>query len=98
MGGFREQEVSSAYAVALALVVRGIPQALYVAATASSSASRAGRSRWRRSWPGATCHSVRAGVVELAWRIEALSPQAKGRVERLWGTFQDRLSRSCAGG
>ena len=24
-------------------------------------------------------------------RIDALSPQAKGRVERLWGTFQDRL-------
>ena len=23
--------------------------------------------------------------------ITALSPQAKGRVERLWGTFQDRL-------
>jgi hypothetical protein len=25
-------------------------------------------------------------------RIDALSPQAKGRVERLWGTAQDRLS------
>ena len=24
--------------------------------------------------------------------IAALSPQAKGRIERLWGTFQDRLA------
>src|SRR2546422_8743337 len=24
--------------------------------------------------------------------IHALSPQAKGRIERLWGTFQDRLA------
>ena len=23
--------------------------------------------------------------------IKAYSPQAKGRIERLWGTFQDRL-------
>lgn len=23
--------------------------------------------------------------------IKALTPQAKGRIERLWGTFQDRL-------
>ncbi|GAI13691.1 unnamed protein product, partial [marine sediment metagenome] len=35
--------------------------------------------------------------LDACWRnlgiisITSLSPQAKGRIERLWGTFQDRL-------
>lgn len=92
---FREQEDAHGYLLWLAQVVHthGLPHALYVDRHSiherhptdplALSADLAGGSR--------TTQFGRA-VAELGITlIRARSPQAKGRVERLWGTFQDRL-------
>ena len=95
---FREQEDAHGYLLWLEQVIRrqGIPQALYVdrhsiherrtqdpLALAEEVVGTEG---------GRTTQFGRA-VAELGITlIRAQSPQAKGRVERLWGTLQDRLS------
>lgn len=92
---FRAQEDAQGYLRVLRTVLqtKGIPQAIY--------RDRHGifARREREPW---TLAEERAGervptqvgraLAELGIQsIAAHSPQAKGRIERLWGTFQDRL-------
>lgn len=47
---------------------------------------------WRKNWPASSSPHKRA-LDELGIEIiVARSPQAKGRIERTWRTFQDRLT------
>jgi transposase len=94
-GVFRAQEDAHGYLLLLRAVVlaRGIPLALYV--------DRHGILQKRAREPltieeelagGRLPTQVGRALEELGIRpIFALSPQAKGRVERLWGTLQGRL-------
>ena len=98
---FRAQEDAAGYMTWLRRVVetKGIPLALYVDRHGIFQRSRGARGRTQEPL---TLEEERAGgplptqfgrvLEELGIRvIHARSPQAKGRVERLWGTFQDRL-------
>jgi hypothetical protein len=92
---FREQEDAAGYMLWLRRVVEteGLPVALYV--------DRHGIFRRSPREPLTLEEELAGGplptqfgrvLAELGIRlIQARSPQAKGRVERLWGTFQDRL-------
>ena len=92
---FREQEDAAGYLLWLRRVAetRGVPVALYV--------DRHGVFRRQKHAPltveeelagGPLPTQVGRALAELGIRvIHALSPQAKGRVERLFGTLQDRL-------
>ena len=63
-------------------------------ATATARLPRRTRARAPRTEPGSpgSLSQVGRALVELGiGSIVAGSPQAKGRIERLWGTFQDRL-------
>lgn len=92
---FREQEDTHGYLLWLAQVVRryGIPQALYVDRHSIHErhshdppvlAAEMGTGDWTTQFGRALAE---LGIA----RITARSPQAKGRVERLWGTLQGRL-------
>lgn len=92
---FREQEDAHGYLLWLEQVVRrcGIPQALYLdrhsiherhAHDPPALAAQMSGGDWTTQFGRALAE---LGIT----RIPARSPQAKGRVERLWGTFQDRL-------
>jgi len=90
------QEDATGYLLWLRRVVetKGIPGALYV--------DRHGIFQRRKNTPLTLEEELAGGPLppqvgrvleELGIRlIPAMSPQAKGRVERLWGTFQDRLA------
>ena len=88
---FRDQEDTAAYLEILQLTItaHGLPGALYhdrhsAFAPTSPGPAEAGA-------PGELSQVGRA-LVELGiGSIVARSAQAKGRIERLWGTFQDRL-------
>jgi len=94
---FREQEDAHGYLLWLERVVQtlGIPQALYV--------DRHSIHQRHPTDPLVLMSDLGAlegdrltqfgrAAAELGIRlIHARSPQAKGRIERLWGTFQDRL-------
>ena len=92
---FREQEDAHGYMLWLARVVQtcGVPLALYV--------DRHSIHERRAQDPLTLSEELVGGprttqfgrvLAELGiTHIPARSPQAKGRVERLWGTFQDRL-------
>jgi hypothetical protein len=92
---FRAQEDAHGYLLLLRAIVRtkGIPLALYV--------DRHGIFKQRQRDPLTPEEELAGGrlptqvgrvLEELAIRpIDALSPQAKGRIERLWGTLQGRL-------
>ncbi|HVC39713.1 MAG TPA: ISNCY family transposase [Candidatus Dormibacteraeota bacterium] len=92
---FREQEDAQGYFLALPQVVvtKGVPLALYsdrhgIFVTASKqepSLEEQLSGRRQLTQMGRLLGELQ---VEL---ILARSPQAKGRIERLWGTFQDRL-------
>ena len=94
---FRAQEDASGYFVVLRETIRtrGIPIALYgdrhgiVTNDARPRPLTVNEQLRGHSRPltqvGRALHEL-----GIAW-IPAHSPQAKGRVERLWGTFQDRL-------
>lgn len=92
---FVDQECAAGYLRVLRAVVgdKGIPLSIYMDRHGSL----------RRNQRGATVDEELTGVrkptqvgrvlEELAIEpIYALSPQAKGRVERMWGTLQDRLT------
>jgi hypothetical protein len=93
---FRAQEDAHGYLLWLREVARtkGLPHALYV--------DRHGIFQRRKHEPltlqeelagGPLPTQVGRALGELGvTSIHALSPQAKGRVERLWGTLQDRLA------
>ena len=92
---FRTQEDAQGYMVWLRQVAstQGVPHALYV--------DRHGIFERRKHEPLTLEEELAGGprptqfgrvLAELGiTAIHAQSPQAKGRVERLWGTFQDRL-------
>lgn len=93
---FREQEDAFGYFQLLREVIRrhGIPLAIY--SDHHSIFFRAGTKAWTmeeqlagRQEPTQFGRLLEELDIEL---ILARTPQAKGRVERLWGTFQDRLS------
>ena len=92
---FREQEDAVGYLTVLTQTARayGLPLALYsdrhgifwkssgaIPTLAEQFAGRRSTTQVGRALEAAT----------IAW-VAARSPQAKGRVERLWGTLQDRL-------
>lgn len=89
---FREQEDAAGYLELLHLITQGqgIPQAVYRdrhGAFEPTLARRRGTVDEERG-----LSQVGRALAELDIRsIAAASPQAKGRIERLWGTFQDRL-------
>jgi len=92
---FFPQETSEAYFRVLSGIVqhRGVPGAFY---TDRDSAFVVNLSKNQREWAGAqgripqTQFGRALKELGIEW-IPAYSPQAKGRIERLWGTFQDRL-------
>ncbi len=92
---FREQEDAQGYFMVLRQVVQhhGIPQALYSDQHSIFMVGK-GTPTLEEQLTGKR-HPTQFGRLldELGVRlILARSPQAKGRVERLWGTFQDRLT------
>ncbi len=92
---FREQEDAQGYMEWLwhVLQTEGIPLALYV--DRHGIFQRNPRDRWllEEELAGGPLPTQFGRVLDELGitRIDALSPQAKGRVERLWGTLQDRL-------
>jgi hypothetical protein len=88
---FRDQEDAAAYLEILAATVAryGLPGAVYHDRHGAFAPTTPGR-----LLPGAPAPLSQLGraLAELGiGSIVARSPQAKGRIERLWGTFQDRL-------
>jgi transposase len=92
---FRGQEDAQGYMLWLRQVVEsvGIPQALYVDRHGIFVRSPNEKLTRPEELTGRPVPTQFARVMaELGiTAIHAQSPQAKGRVERLWGTFQDRL-------
>ena len=91
---FVDQECSAAYLRVLLAIVRehGVPWSAYMD---QHSALKRNDPHWTHAEelrgeqdPTQVGRALKALEVEA---IYALSPQAKGRVERLWGTLQDRL-------
>jgi transposase len=93
---FREQEDARGYLEVLRQVVRGngIPLALYVDRHGIFRSNlHPPRSLEQQLQDRPVLTQVGRALQELGIQtIFAMSPQAKGRVERLWGTFQDRLA------
>jgi hypothetical protein len=93
-GHFVEQECAAAYLGVLRTVVteRGVPWSIYMD---QHGALRRNDDHWTLAEElRGTQDPTQVGQALAALAIEAiyaLSPQAKGRVERLWGTLQDRL-------
>jgi transposase len=93
---FREQEDAHGYFLLMRQVVRrhGIPVAIY---SDQHSIFRTTKTALpiEEQLEGDECRPTQFGrlLKELGVTlILARSPQAKGRIERLWGTFQDRLT------
>jgi hypothetical protein len=93
---FREQEDAAGYLELLRRIAlgRGIPLALYVDRHGIFLKSARDPLTAEEELAGGRLPTqVGRALQEPAIRpIYALSPQAKGRVERLWGTLQDRLA------
>jgi transposase len=92
---FREQEDAAGYLEIVRDTVRrhGVPVALYHDRhSIFESAERGTLTLEEQLVDRRTPTQLGRALAELGIRsIAARSPQAKGRVERLWGTFQDRL-------
>jgi len=92
---FREQEDTQGYFLLLRHIVenQGIPQTLYhdchsIFEVAKREPSSLEEQLEGKRWPTQFGRLLQElGITP----ISALSPQAKGRIGRLWGTFQDRL-------
>jgi hypothetical protein len=91
---FFEQETTEAYMTLLKGVIerKGVPGAIY---SDRDSVFRVNNEKQRReAWEQGKRPETQFGRMlkdlGIEW-IEASSPQAKGRIERLWGTLQDRL-------
>lgn len=94
-GSFRAQEDAAGYLAILTATVRahGLPMAVYSDRHTLFVAERARRPTVEEQLAGREPRTQVGRALEAAgigW-IGARSPQAKGRVERLWGTLQDRL-------
>jgi hypothetical protein len=89
---FREQEDGAGYLEILSATIEGhgLPGAIYRDGHSAFAPSSPRRHPPADDDPGLS--QVGRALVELGIdSILAGSPQAKGRIERLWGTFQDRL-------
>lgn len=88
---FRDQEDAAGYLEILRATITGygLPGAIYRDGHSAFAPSRP--SRGERDDDPALSQVGRALVELDIDSILAGSPQAKGRIERLWGTFQDRL-------
>jgi hypothetical protein len=90
---FRDQEDAAGYFTILRDIAlgHGLPGAIYRDGHSAFAPSNPGR-RERAADADPALSQVGRALVELdIASIAAGSPQAKGRIERLWGTFQDRL-------
>lgn len=88
---FRDQEDAAGYLEIMRATIEGygLPGAIYRDGHSAFAPSRPSRAE-RADDPALS--QVGRALVELDIdSILAGSPQAKGRIERLWGTFQDRL-------
>ncbi|MDA1272256.1 MAG: ISNCY family transposase [Chloroflexi bacterium] len=92
---FREQEDAQGYLLLLREIIgsKGIPLALYSDRHSIFQVNpKQGETLEEQLAGERQPTQVGRAMNELGIQsIVALSPQAKGRVERLWGTFQDRL-------
>ena len=92
---FREQEDAHGYFLLLQEIIQnqGIPLALYSDRHSIFLVNSKGPEGLEEQLAGERQPTqVGRALKELGIQsIIALSPQAKGRIERLWGTFQDRL-------
>jgi len=89
---FRDQEDAAGYLEILRATIEGygLPGAIYRDGHSAFAPSNPARHPLADDGPALS--QVGRALVELDIdSILAGSPQAKGRVERLWGTFQDRL-------
>jgi len=92
---FREQEDAHGYFLLLGEIIKskGIPLALYSDRHGIFQVSPRKPETLEEQLAG-KLEPTQFGRALLELGVEAifaLSPQAKGRIERLWGTFQDRL-------
>ena len=93
---FREQEDAAGYMLALAQVaaVKGLPVAIYADRHTIFQAPKKATLEQELAGKMPVSQFERA-LQQLGVRlIPAYSPQAKGRVERLFGTLQDRLVKA----
>lgn len=92
---FAEQETAAGYLRVLAATVakKGIPLRLYMDRHGSLKRNDSHTSLEEELEGAQRPTQVGVALGELGIEaIYALSPQAKGRIERLWGTLQDRLA------
>ena len=93
---FRYSEDSTGYFMLLKEIVKrkGIPLGLYHDRHSIFEVSPEKKPSIEEQLAGKICQTQFGRLIqELGINsISALSPQAKGRIERLWGTFQDRLT------
>lgn len=93
---FREQEDAHGYFLLLREIIerKGVPLALYCDRHGIFVRSAKAKESLEEQLQGKTAPTQFGRAIEELGiqAIYALSPQAKGRVERLWKTFQDRLS------
>jgi transposase len=94
-GTFREQEDAAGYLAVLTATIgaHGLPMAIYSDRHTLFATDRPRRPTLEEQLAGREPRTQVGRALEQAgigW-IGARSPQAKGRVERLWGTLQDRL-------
>ena len=92
---FRDEEDAQGYTLLLRHIVekQGIPEALYHDGHGIFIRSRREPESLEEQLAGRRKPTQFGRVMEELGiiSITSLSPQAKGRIERLWGTFQDRL-------
>lgn len=92
---FRDEEDAQGYTLLLRHIVenQGIPEALYHDGHGIFERSRREPESVEEQLTGIRKPTQFGRMMEELGiiSITALSPQAKGRIERLWGTFQDRL-------
>ena len=94
-GLFREQEDAQGYTLLLRQIVEdyGIPEALYHDGHGIFERSKREAESLEEQLAGRRKPTQFGRMMEELGiiSITSFSPQAKGRIERLWGTFQDRL-------
>lgn len=91
---FRDQEDSAGYFEILRATIRryGLPAAIYRDRHGAFEHSERGRPAELRLTDAREPTQLGRALATLGiGSIAAASPQAKGRIERAWGTFQDRL-------
>jgi len=92
---FREQEDAQGYFLLLQKIVQthGIPVALYHDRHGIFERAPADKESIEEQLEGKRTPTQFGRIMEELGinSISAMTPEAKGRIERLWGTFQDRL-------